>query len=261
MLAGEVTRGLLESVTQFAPQWLAAGEKKIVPLPVSTNDVSPLTTYTVACRLAGHVEVLALPADPDRACEEVLVLPAENLSADWAENVPAPCLLTTLDRSSALLATGSGYGLLAGASGFLALVLPGGIEEALVDFGRYARRASRHQSALASVAAKFPGRKITRRTRVDLDPAVGAGRQVRLMVEFAAGEIEGAAFSAEWMSARRESLDSGERLGDQMSVALDGVFYALEQYAYDPAFAEPGDISTEELRDAIGETILVIDRL
>jgi Bacterial self-protective colicin-like immunity len=261
MLLGEATGGVLESATRFTREWLAAGHKRIVPLPLSASNPSPLVAYVDVCRRAGHAEVLVLATDSLHAREEALLLSTADPGDHWPRTPRAPCLMTPTDRSSGLLATISGYGLLAGSAEFLALALPEGIEGSLVDFGRYAKRASRRHGVLASIAAEFPGSRVTRKTGRDLDPTFGAGRQVHLMEQFAARQIDSAAFSIGWLSARTESLESRERLGHQLEILLNGVFYSLDEYNYDPALAQPGDLSTVELRNIVREALVAISHL
>ncbi|MGW7519195.1 colicin immunity domain-containing protein [Streptomyces sp. NPDC054796] len=63
----------------------------------------------------------------------------------------------------------------------------------------------------------------------------------------ASGEMPPPRFAREWLAARSRAMTSGERTKAPLTSVLDGVFSCLDDYSIDPQFAEPEDLTDEEL--------------
>ncbi|WP_083884056.1 colicin immunity domain-containing protein [Nocardia higoensis] len=89
----------------------------------------------------------------------------------------------------------------------------------------------------------------------DVPSTSAVGEQISLMNQFISSDINGATFARNWLSARRKALDTGERISAQFEFLMNRVFYALEDYAIDPADAEEGDLTDEQLRDRVSSAV------
>lgn len=75
----------------------------------------------------------------------------------------------------------------------------------------------------------------------------GIAEQLSSMELFVAGAVSGGDFARAWLRGRRASLRSGEWVREPFGRVLDCVFYALEEYAIDPAQREDGDLTDAAL--------------
>lgn len=243
---------VLDGQGTFSEQWLSAGEKKIVPVPAGSHtDDSLIRRITEGCRTARADAVLvtrpsagaAAPADSLPPTDPVLVA------------LPPPLLLATANLEGAVLFSEPGYALVAGTSAFLAGAAPEGVDQARARFARYARAAARKWPVLKSTARSFPPGHIAWKYARDVPEATATGRQLALMRDVAAGRCTGAEFAVGWLDARRRSQQRGERVRDPLETLLDRVFSLLEDYSIDPQFKEPGDLSDDELKNAVIELL------
>ncbi|MFG2479377.1 colicin immunity domain-containing protein [Streptomyces fagopyri] len=81
------------------------------------------------------------------------------------------------------------------------------------------------------------------------------GHQLSLMRQLVSGAIDGSPFARQWLEARRRSMDTGERVGNALTTALDEVFYALEDYSIDPSLRDEDDLTDEELRERVADAL------
>ncbi|GIH27125.1 hypothetical protein Aph01nite_54350 [Acrocarpospora phusangensis] len=79
----------------------------------------------------------------------------------------------------------------------------------------------------------------------------GVARQFELMNLLVQGKISTPAFARDWLSARRTSLDNGERLRESFERAMNNVFYLLDNYSIDPSLRNPSDVSDEALIEGV----------
>lgn len=243
---------VLDGKGTFSEQWLAAGEKKIVPVPAgSSTDESLVRRITEGCRTAGADAVLVLRPSAGAAA------PAESLPpADpGLVGLPTDLLLVAANLEGAVLFSGPGYALVAGTSAFLAGAAPEGVDQARARFARYARAAARKWPVLESTARSFPPGHIAWKYPRDVPEATATGQQLELMRDVAAGRCTGAEFAVGWLDARRRSQQRGERVRDPLETLLDRVFSLLEDYSIDPQFKEPEDLSDDELKNAVIELL------
>ncbi|MEU7727837.1 colicin immunity domain-containing protein [Streptomyces sp. NPDC040724] len=97
------------------------------------------------------------------------------------------------------------------------------------------------------------------KTAGEVPEGSGTGMQLDLMRRLSRAEIRPGRFAKQWLDARRKALNEGERIGDHLYRALNEVFYALDEYAFDPAFREDGDTTDAELLDIVNGTLVQID--
>ncbi|MGW0326987.1 hypothetical protein [Nocardia sp. NPDC003183] len=95
----------------------------------------------------------------------------------------------------------------------------------------------------------------------DVSPNSGIGDQLALMRRFASCEIDGAEFARSWYAARGRSLEAKERVRPPFEFLLDRVFFALEDYPIDPLDREDGDITEDQLRAAVCDALVHLDKL
>jgi hypothetical protein len=135
----------------------------------------------------------------------------------------------------------------------MAAAVPEGVDAARAQFGRYSRRVAEQYSSAAAVAAAYPPTHRTWSQPADVAPNSVAERQLDLLAEFTQGACSAPEFAHEWWETRRASQASGERVEGRLEDLFDRVFMLLEDYAIDPAFAEPGDLSDADLQAAVSE--------
>ncbi|WP_367125970.1 colicin immunity domain-containing protein [Streptomyces phytohabitans] len=73
------------------------------------------------------------------------------------------------------------------------------------------------------------------------------GRQLALMDSFIGEEINAPWFARAWSDARRQAMTAGERQRGGLADALNTVFFALEDYSFDPDLWESGDLTDDDL--------------
>ncbi|MDX3534656.1 colicin immunity domain-containing protein [Streptomyces sp. MB09-01] len=97
------------------------------------------------------------------------------------------------------------------------------------------------------------------RTAREVPEGSGTGRRLDLMRRLSRAEIRPERFAEQWLDARRDALDGGERIGDRLCRALNEVFYALDAYPIDPDLRETGDTTDAELLDIVNQALEQID--
>lgn len=239
---------VLDRQGAFSGQWLAAGDKKVTPVPAgSRTDDSLVRRITQGCRTAGADAVLVIHPSAGAIASAESLPPAD----PGLVSLPADLLLVAANLEGAVLFPGPGYALVAGTSEFLAGAAPEGVDQARARFARYARSAARRWPALESIARSFPPGHIAWKYPKDVPEATATGLQLALMRDLAAGRCTGAEFAVGWLDARRRSQRQGERVRDPLETLLDRVFSLLEDYSIDPQFKEPEDLSDDDLKDAV----------
>ncbi|MFC4532026.1 hypothetical protein [Sphaerisporangium dianthi] len=247
---GRLVGALLRSPCRFAREWLDEGPKTVVPVPISPPALPGVVARVAAgAREAGAGHLLAARTGDEHAGDAVVELP---VTGDRSPPEPpwedAGLVLALPGLAGAALLTEKGYGLIAGQDRFVRACLEEGIDEARARFGRYARRLAASHPGLAAVAEEFPPRLSAVSSPAEAVPASAIGRQLDLMRSLACGDLDAAGFAPAWLAARRRALTAGERARGTVERALDDVFFALEDYAADPALREPGDLTDDELK-------------
>ncbi|MFD7339592.1 colicin immunity domain-containing protein [Streptomyces violascens] len=75
------------------------------------------------------------------------------------------------------------------------------------------------------------------------------------MRSFSMEEITAEGFARGWLEARRRSMDGEERIGGDLSSALEEVFYAVEDFSIDPSLRDETDLTGEQLRAVVTEAL------
>ncbi|MET8863841.1 colicin immunity domain-containing protein [Nonomuraea sp. NPDC004580] len=156
---------------------------------------------------------------------------------------------------NAILSTARGYSLVAGSRAFVRACLDSGIDEARVRFLRYARRLAYANPSVMAVSMEHPPRWQSWRSPREVHPESNTAQQLHLMESFVERALSAPQFVLSWLSARSQALDDGERLHGRFETLMNEVFYVLDDYPSDPALREDGDISEEELREHVDETL------
>ncbi|MEU4491905.1 colicin immunity domain-containing protein [Streptomyces sp. NPDC023998] len=253
----ELLDRVLATPDSFSASWLAEGGKHQAPL---LPDQKGIGRRTVERMLRGTREVSAghiLVTGVDGVTGEEPVGQVPPLQDDVLAQVArsgAAVLLVTADFGGALLARPE-YGLVAGTAPFLRAALPEGFHRACAEFDRYARRVRHEMPSAAAIAERFPAARASWEQAKQVPADSHVGEQLRLMEALVHGEVSGPDFARQWLGARRSSLELGERTRGRLTRALDEVFYALEDYAIDPAQREPGDLTDEGLRERVASAL------
>ncbi|WP_438291615.1 colicin immunity domain-containing protein [Streptomyces sp. HUAS TT7] len=254
---GELTGALLSTPHRFSGAWLAEGGKSEVPLPGEGYLDLALAQRTAAgARTAGFAYVLSAPTGPEAESAEPQHLPADAEAMVGGIRWPGePVLLSLPDLTGAILLTGDGYALAAGRRAFIEGAVPEGADQARAAFSRYGRRVAVRHPAVAEVAADFTGFQRTWNRAAHVVAGSGVDHQLVLMNSFSADGISAEAFAREWLEARRRSLNAKERIGQDLSSALEEVFYALEDFPIDPSLRDESDLTVEQLRAVVMEAL------
>ncbi|MDX2291169.1 MULTISPECIES: colicin immunity domain-containing protein [Streptomyces] len=222
----------------FATSWLRG--RPPVPLPAGGRiDAMLARRITAACRTVGATHVLATPpsARPHGPLEGAPLRP--------------PLLLRTPDAQGAVLFPAAGYALIAGSAAFMASAVAEGADAARAAFARYARALSSRHPHLRDVAAAHPPRHPSRSRLDAVPPSTATARHIALLEAFAEGTCAAPEFARGWWSARAASRTEDQRVHGALARLFDEVFMLLEQYAPDPALAEPEDLDDTALRTAV----------
>ena len=95
----------------------------------------------------------------------------------------------------------------------------------------------------------------------EVDPASHVAQQLALIDALIDGSLSGPDFARAWLTARRESLNAGERLREPFDRALNEAFYTIEDYVIDPELREPDDMTDDDLVERISVTSGLIQGL
>ncbi|NUP39984.1 MAG: hypothetical protein HOY76_23980 [Streptomyces sp.] len=211
---------------------------------------------------AGHTHVIAnrlSNADAERADVEIPATQEHILrQLPWRD---ASFLVALPDLSGALLVTDEGYALLAGNADFLRHSLPEGVDQAIVDFKRYAKRLGRDHPGLVEAAMAFQPHQMAWASKRDVAAGSATAEQVSLMESLVNNRVSGEEFARSWLSARRRALELHERLREPFSRILDQVFYALDDYVIDPGLRDEDDMTNEQLRAIVRQHLAELDAL
>lgn len=85
--------------------------------------------------------------------------------------------------------------------------------------------------------------------------------QLSLMQDLTAGKISAPEFARSWLSARRRSLNEGERTRERFDRILTDVFYLLDDYVIDPSLRDQDDMTDEELSTKVRESLNELNSL
>lgn len=239
---------VLDGQWRYSELWLSAGDKEIVPVPAGGHtDGSLARRIAEGCRTAGVDAVLVVRPDAGAAA------PADRLPPADARllTLPPPLLLVAAGLEGAMLFPRPGFALVAGTPAFLAGAAPEGVDRGRAGFARYARAAAGRWPGLESTARSFRPGQVAWKHPQDVSAGTATAQQLEVLRDFAAGRCTGAEFAIGWLDARRRSLRDGERVRDPLETLLDRVFSLLEDFSIDPRFADPDDLSAEELKSAV----------
>jgi hypothetical protein len=95
----------------------------------------------------------------------------------------------------------------------------------------------------------------------EAEPGSAVADQIDLMRQLAAGRISVPDFAAAWQEARRRVFANGERVREGFERVLVEVFYHLEDYEVHPSLHQPGDLTAEDLRHRVVESLSKLDAL
>ncbi|WP_405915739.1 colicin immunity domain-containing protein [Streptomyces sp. NBC_00728] len=241
---------VLSGPRSFKPEWIAEGGKQVVPLPSHARmDEHLASRFSAGSRRTGHTYVIASRLSDAAAGRPEIEIPSTQerilQQVPWRDE---SFVLAPPDLSGALLVTNDGYSLIGGTRDFLRHSVPEGVDQAIVDFKRYAKRTGPGHPALSDVSNAFQPREVAWASKRDVAAGSATAEQVWLMESFAAGRISAEEFARSWLAARRRGLDLRERLREPFSRVLDQVFYALDDYVIDPGLRDADDMTNEELQ-------------
>lgn len=239
---------VLENPWEFNPEWLSSGPKIVIPMV----GLSPLDGDLAARLSSGASEVgteygLIAATEPDYLDDplsRVSMTKGHLVGVSWPRS---NYVIALSNLSGAALFTVEGYLLLAGIQPFVQGCLIEGVDHALAQFSRNARRLAGSRPILLQVANAFPARWTAWSSPAQVPPNSGVGEQLELMNAVVAGQTPPVIFAQRWLSARRRSLAQGERLRGKFDEVLNSVFYMLDDYVIDPSLREPGDMSDDDL--------------
>ncbi|MET8447065.1 colicin immunity domain-containing protein [Streptomyces sp. NPDC005209] len=253
---------LLSGPRSFKPEWIAEGSKQVVPLAChSRMDERLADRLTAGAGQAGHTYVVASrwsDVGSDRAEIEIPSTRERMLQFPWRDE---SFLVALPDLAGALLVTTEGYSLIAGTGAFLRYGIPEGVDQAIVDFKRYAKRVGRSHPTVVEVSMAFQPHQVAWASKSDVAAGSATAEQVSLMESLVADRISAEAFARSWLSARRRALEQCERLREPFSWILDQVFYALDDYVIDPGLRDADDMTNEQLHALVREYLGELDVL
>ncbi|UNO41072.1 colicin immunity domain-containing protein [Streptomyces sp. MST-110588] len=256
-LGADVTRNVLSSGSSYAQLWLRSGKKRVAPLAVNgKTDLGSLRRMVAGCWESGADEVLlAHPLHTNSSVPVMHTAASVSSLQEAARQWRGHLLLVSSSFDGALLFPAPGYALIAGDCRFLSGAVSEGIDQARANFSRYAKRVESKWPSLTEIARSFPPRKGAWSKPDDVATESGTAEQLNLMRSLADGRISPTHFAADWTAARRRAMKEGDRVRSPLSVALNEVFCALEDYSIDPAYKEPEDLTDEELVARVREVL------
>ncbi|MFE0174946.1 colicin immunity domain-containing protein [Streptomyces sp. NPDC059002] len=261
--SGRGVRDVVSGTGSFRREWLAASDKSVVPVPSPSGmDKHLARRVSSGAAQAGHDHVIACRVEEAGVAEPGIEIAATQESilreTPWNDG---EFLIVLPDLAGALLVTDQGYALIAGEGDFLRGGIPEGVDQATVDFSRYAKRVGRSHPAVLAVAAQARPVQVAWASKSDVAEGSATAQQMALMESFAADDIGGEEFAVAWLDARRQSLHLRERLREPFSRILDQVFYALDDYVIDPGLRDADDMTNEQLQAQVRESLADLDAL
>ncbi|GAA3169766.1 hypothetical protein GCM10020001_115070 [Nonomuraea salmonea] len=258
LLTAKLGRLLDERAQRFSREWMDIAAKTVVPIPgtVRGDGSLPHRVCSAAGRL-GATYAWGAPIVGSRVIDGLLFrveMTPDVLSVKIPEHHEG-IVLAMPDMDNAILSTAGGYSLVAGSHAFVRACLDCGIDEARVRFLRYARRLADANPSVMAVAMEHPPRWRSWRSPREVHPESNTAQQLHLMESFVERTLPASRFVLSWLSERSQALDDGERLHAQFEELMNEVFYALDDYPSDPDLREEGDISEQELRERVNETL------
>ncbi len=260
---GRLLNLILSGPGSFNREWIADGGKRVAPLTLhSRMNVHLAERMSSGARQTGHTYVIACRVKDSAIERQQVEIPST--SEALLRQIPwhdESFLVVLPDVSGALLVTDRGYSLIAGRDEFLRHAVPEGIDQAIIDFKRYAKRVGRSHPALAEVSAEFQPRQTAWASWSDVAPGSATAEQLSLMDSFTAGDISTEDFARSWLAARRQALELRERLREPFSRLLDQVFYALDDYVIDPELRDADDMTNEQLQAIVQDQLTALNSL
>ncbi|MGX9228445.1 hypothetical protein ACWV95_23890 [Streptomyces albus] len=225
-------------------------------------DSGLINRFYLGIRNAGVNHVLITRLDGEQPGQALPSLPAtEEVLESHLAGQPPQLLAAAQDFSGALLFTSPGHAVLGGTYRFLEKACPEGVDTARARFGRYARRLAERWPNLPNVATQFVPSHVAWATPEAVEPGSHTARQVGLMRELAAGNIDPYEFSTSWFTERRAAAQDGERTHKHLARILDLVFTTLDDFPPTPDLAEPDDLKEDELTHRIRRFLEELDAL
>lgn len=268
--AGEMAAMLLAAPHVIRPDWLRGG-RDAVPFPAA-SPIAPVVAgrLAAAARAQGERIIVGCPVVPGRSAEKLIAVQAEGTrihAAAHAMGTPE-VLLALPDLSGALLATGAGFAVAAGARPFVEAVAGSDLRGARSLFAEFALGALRPSaSAQALRAAEYYGCALSGRPwrpawlawrcAADVPHGSGISGQLAAMREFMKGWTGAEEFGRMFRAARCREIAAGERAAGPLARALDSVCWALDGYM---ATGEgrrwaPGHLDLDGLRKAVSAAL------
>ncbi|MFD3437529.1 colicin immunity domain-containing protein [Streptomyces sp. NPDC058685] len=252
----ELIESILSPSQRFRSDWLAVSTKSLAPVPDHSSP-SPATAGRVVSgsREVGAVKVLASPLNLNLNAVPVAEMPldAEELLGVAVRIRCETGLLLVAENFLGAALIRPGYALFAGSSEFMRGAVPEGIASARTNFLRYAQKVEDRRPDIMEVATNFPPANRSWKSAAEVPDRSHTGRQLALMGDLASNTLDGPTFARQWLAARRDALNIGERLGAALTNALDEVFYTLEEYVIDPSLRDEDDMSDEDLRRRVAD--------
>ncbi|WP_137034811.1 hypothetical protein [Streptomyces albus] len=254
---------LVDGNTLHHETWEGNSHPPNFPVPVGMElDSGLINRFYLGIRNAGVNHVLITHLDGEQPGQALPSLPAtEKVLESHLAGQPPQLLAAAQDFSGALLFTSPGHAVLGGTSPFLEKACPEGVDTARARFGRYARRLAGRWPNLPNVATQFFPSHAAWVTPEAVEPGSHTARQIGLMRELAARNIDPYEFSTSWFTERRAAAQDGERAHKHLARILDLVFTTLDDFPHTPDLAEPGDLTEDELTRRIRRFLEEIDAL
>ncbi|MFI9719716.1 colicin immunity domain-containing protein [Streptomyces sp. NPDC052396] len=262
--AAQLTAAALLDHRSFRPEWLAEGPKKAAPLASPQPGINRHLAQRLAsgARHTGHTYLLAARlANEDAEASVLQIHPDPDSLLTQLPCQKGNFLLTLPDLSGALLVTGRPYAVIAGTQQFLLHALPEGVEQAVANFHRYARRIGPKDPEVAEASKLFRLHQQAWASGSEVTAGSATAEQLSLMESFAHGTMNGPDFATSWLAARRRALATKERLRTSLESILNDVFYALDNYAPDPALRQADDLTDDQLKSVVHNALAMLDTL
>ncbi|WP_147143973.1 hypothetical protein [Stackebrandtia albiflava] len=160
-------------------------------------------------------------------------------------------LIATADGASMLWITPDGYALLRFRADLTPVYAPSGVDALRAGFGRYARKVRRAFPEVSRIAETYPPTNHAWRHVAEVPAESGVGRQLAAIRNLLDGRMTLPEFSRAWWHARRVAAQNGERTMDPLAWLLNEVFHLMDNYAADPEFRSPNDLSEEVIIESI----------
>ncbi|MGW7351774.1 colicin immunity domain-containing protein [Streptomyces sp. NPDC054784] len=244
----EAHADILSGPDSYSDAWIRRGDKDVAPVPAGGGENRNLVCrLTSGCREAGADSIHVVDLDPKKANSAVVLVPTSEARERLTEDTRDSLLIVTSNLTGSILVTSHGYALIAGSVDFLRGALSEGRDAARSRFQRYARKVLHRWPEAGETAKAHPPLAFALSSRGEVSAESFTGRQLALMDSFIGEEINAPWFARAWNDARRQAMAAGERQRGGLADALNTVFFALEDYSFDPDLWESGDLTDDDL--------------